>query len=539
MNKGGILLAVHLLMTTAVILACILFNKISSKLGVPTLLAFILLGMFFGSDGVVNIPFDNFAFSEQICSVALIFIMFYGGFGTKWSEARPIAVKSMLLSTMGVLLTAGITGLFCYYVLHFPLLESLLLGSVISSTDAASVFSILRSKRLNLKYNTASMLEVESGSNDPFSYMLTVIMLTIMEGSASAGNIIYMIFAQIGYAILLALLTSVAALYFLKKFHFASAGFDAIFILAVALFSYAAPAAIGGNGFLSTYIVGIILGNRAIKNKKALVYFFDCVTGMMQMLIFFLLGLLSFPSQLPKIMVPALLIALFLTFVARPIAVFSILGPFRCKLNQLLLVSWSGLRGAASIVFSIMAAISPVYTGDDVYHIVFFIVLFSILIQGSLIPLVAKKLDMVDARNDVLKTFSDYSSEIPIRFIHFTVPGEHPWSNRVVKDILLPPETLLILLIRKSRRMIPNGDTVILPDDELIMSATSTEDVGEFRLSEVIIDKRHEFIGKTVAELPLEPGKLIMMIQRKGRTIIPQGNTEIRSKDVLVINETD
>lgn len=150
-----------------VILLCVFFNMLSSKLGVPMLLAFILLGMVFGTDGLFKIDFENYAFAEQICSVALIFIMFYGGFGTKWSEAKPIAGKAVLLSTLGVLLTAGFTGLFCYWVLRIGLLESLLIGSVISSTDAASVFSILRSKKLGLKYNTASMLEVESGSNDP------------------------------------------------------------------------------------------------------------------------------------------------------------------------------------------------------------------------------------------------------------------------------------------------------------------------------------------------------------------------------------
>ena len=160
----------NLLLISSVILLCILLHRISEKIGVPMLLAFIVLGMAFGTDGILKIPFDNYPLAENICSIALIFIMFYGGFGTNWNEARPVAVKSVLLSTLGVVITAALTGFFCYFVLKFSFLDSMLIGSVISSTDAASVFSILRSKNMGLKYGTASMLELESGSNDPCSY---------------------------------------------------------------------------------------------------------------------------------------------------------------------------------------------------------------------------------------------------------------------------------------------------------------------------------------------------------------------------------
>ena len=282
-------MAVHLLLVATIIIACVVFNRISNKLGIPMLLAFILLGMFFGSDGIVKIPFDNYLFAEQICSIALIFIMFYGGFGTKWSEAKPVAFMSILLSSVGVILTALITGLFCHYILNIKLLESFLLGAVISSTDAASVFSILRSKRLNLKYNTASLLEVESGSNDPFSYMLTAIILTAMSGVVDGKEIGYLIFSQIIFGVLFGIIIAFISLYILQRFNFKTAGFDAIFVLAIAIIAYAAPTAIGGNGYLSAYIVGIILGNKSIKNKKALVNFFDGLTGLMQMTLFFYL----------------------------------------------------------------------------------------------------------------------------------------------------------------------------------------------------------------------------------------------------------
>lgn len=277
---------VYLLIASVVIIACVVLNRVSSKLGIPMLLAFIVLGMVFGSDGLVKIPFDNYIVAEDVCSVALIFIMFYGGFGTKWSQAKPVVGKAVLLSTVGVILTALLTGTFCYFVLHMALLESFLVGSVISSTDAASVFYILRSKKLNLKYNTASLLEVESGSNDPCSYMLTAILLTFMSAKADAGKVLYLIFSQLVYGVIFGLIIAAAALWVLKKFPFHTDGFDTAFVLAAALFAYALPSAVNGNGYLSVYIVGIILGNSNIKNKITLVHFFDGITTLMQVLIF-------------------------------------------------------------------------------------------------------------------------------------------------------------------------------------------------------------------------------------------------------------
>lgn len=529
-------MAVSLLLAAAVIFVCVGLNRLSHKMGIPMLLAFILLGMFFGSDGILKIDFADFKFAESICSAALIFIMFYGGFGTKWSEAKPVAAKAILLSSLGTVLTAAITGLFCYFVLDFKLLESFLIGSVISSTDAASVFSILRSKKLGLRDNTASLLEVESGSNDPFSYMLTVIILSLMEGQSTPAGYVYMIFAQIAYAVVLGVVISLAALWVLQKFNFATDGFDTIFVFAVALISYAIPNVIGGNGYLCVYIVGIVLGNSKLRNKKAMVHFFDGLTGLMQMLIFFLLGLLCFPSQMTQSIVPAMLIALFLTFAARPVAVFLIMGPFRCKLNQQVLVAWSGLRGAASIVFAIMAYISPAYTQSDIFHIVFCIVLFSILVQGSLIPFVAKKLNMIDEEEDVLKTFTDYSNEKPIQFIQFEIKADHPWNGSAIKDIVLPPGTLIVLQKRGDKHIAPRGSSVIETGDMLVMSADAFENIDGVNLTEIVIERGNSWTDKKICEIDLEDDKLIIMIQRGKKTIIPTGDTILRTEDVLVIN---
>lgn len=527
----------YILLVAAVILLCLSLNKMSNKLGIPMLLAYILLGMMFGTDGILKIPFDNFTIAEQICTVSLIFIMFYGGFGTNWKQAKPVAGKAVLLSTVGVILTAVTTGAFCHFILKMDFWESMLIGSVISSTDAASVFSILRSRRLNLKNNTASMLEVESGSNDPCSYMLTVIILTIMSGELNGSSLVVMIFSQIIFGILVGVVVALAAAFILKKVNFATDGFDTIFVFSMALVSYAGASMINGNGYLAAYIAGIILGNTPLHHKKSLVHFFDGITGLMQMLIFFLLGLLAYPSQLPKILPMALAIAVFLTFVARPVSVFAILMPFRCPVKQQLLVSWAGLRGAASIVFAIMATVSPAYTKNDLFHIVIFIVLFSISIQGTLLGLVAKKLDMIDENGNVMKTFSDYSDEMPVEFVKISIKAGHPWENRKIKDLTSLPDLLLVLILRGEERIIPNGNTVVLAGDKIVLSALSPEENLGICLTEIPIEKDSKWIGKPLSRIKLGEEKLVLVLKRNEKVVIPNGNTVIRENDVLVISQ--
>lgn len=544
-------MALFLLTVSAVIFLCVLLNKVSSRLGIPMLLAFIVLGMVFGSDGLFKISFTNYTVAEQLCSTALIFIMFYGGFGTKWSAAKPVAVQSFLLSTAGVVFTAVFTALFCRFVLHISASESFLIGAVISSTDAASVFYILRSKKLNLKNNTASLLEAESGSNDPMSYMLTIIALSILEQQSggqgkSAASLIYLVISQLLYGAAFGVSFGMLSALILRKFKFSEAGFDSAFVIGAAVLSYALPSLIGGNGYLSAYIAGIILGNSTIPHKKPLVHFFDGITGLVQMFVFFLLGLLATPSDIYKVLFPSVAIALFLTLVSRPLAVFLLLTPFRFPVRQQLLVSWAGLRGAASIVFAVMAvsAIQGYPHGvlqHDVFHIVFCIVLFSILVQGSLLPFAAKSLKMIDDSTNVLHTFNDYPDEIPVRFIQVTQPEKHPWNGQEIKDLVLPPETLLVLILRGAERLIPRGKTVIQSGDILVLAARvfteQTNDAArEEELVEMPIGKLHDWAGKTLAEIASEK-MFIVLIKRNSRLIIPKGDTRLAAGDVLVVEQ--
>ena len=386
-----------LILIAVVILTCIWLNDISARIGVPTLLAFIVLGIIFGNVGAIPVYLDDHSFAKDLCTVALIFIMFYGGFGTRWEAVKPVVRESVLLASAGVIVTAGLTGLFCRFALQWGWAESFLLGAVVSSTDAASVFSILRSKRLGLRNNTAPMLEMESGSNDPCAYMLTAIKNSVMNGTASGASLVWMVFAQLVFGAGLGFCIAKAASWALQRMKFSTEGFDTLFIFAVAIAAYALPDLLGGNGYLSAYIVGIMLGNEEFRGKKSMVGFFDGLTGLMQVLIFFVLGLLARPAELHRAILPALAISVFLLLVARPAAVMSILTPFRkYSFRQQELISFVGLRGAASIVFAIMAITGVDTLDTQLFKIVFCIVLISISLQGSLIPLAARKLDMLD-----------------------------------------------------------------------------------------------------------------------------------------------
>lgn len=535
----------YLLLVAAILLASVLLNKVSAKIGIPILLFFILLGMLFGSDGLFKIPFDDFKIAENVCSVALIFIMFYGGFGTKWSHAKPVAAQATLLASLGVIITAGLTGLFCFLVLRMDILPSFLIGAVLSSTDAASVFSILKYRKLDLKNNTSSLLELESGSNDPCAYMLMVIVLSIM-GRGTAGSIgwklAYEIFAQIVYGIGFGALIAFLSALVLRNINISGAGFQSVFVVGVAILAYAAPASVGGNGYLSVYIVGIVLGNQTIKNKKSLVNFFDGLTNLSQTLIFFLLGLLSFPSAIPSVMLEAFLIAICLTFIARPLAVALIMTPFKAPFRQQLVISWAGLRGAASIVFAVMAT-SFIKNNNipgldlDIFHMVFFIVLFSILLQGTLLPLLSKSLKMVNTEGDVLKTFSDYVEETPINFIEFTVKKDDRYDRKRIKEIPWPSDTLVVIIKRGQNKIFPKGNTLLQEGDRIVLAALISYSYDSMSIVEKTVNK--EDSGKSISELSKDPNKLIILIKRNSETIVPSGKTRVKYNDILLIQNND
>ena len=363
----------------------------------------------------------------------------------------------------------------------------------------------------------------------------------MMETSVSAGSVLYQVFAQIVFGVGIGAVLALVVLFFLRRFQFDTSGFDLVFMLAVAILSYVVPTMIGGNGYLSAYIAGIILGNAELSNKKNLVHFFDGVTGLMQLLVFFILGMLCTPTKLIGVLLPALGISIFLTFIARPLVVGVLLTPFRAKFSQQLLISWAGLRGATSAIFAITAVASMEAAGSvtlkyDLFHLVFCIVLFSIALQGTFLPWVSKKLHMIDDSQNVLKTFTDYTDEEIIQTLQLPIHANHAWIDQPVSSIALPPDTLLAMLIRNGKTVIPKGNTKIEQGDVVVLSAGNCQQTANMQLSELVIDDHHKWNGKQIRNLNLGKKTLILMIQRGSETIIPQGDTEILAGDTVVLH---
>lgn len=455
---------------------CISFSKLLYKVGVPTLLIFMGLGMLFGSDGIGKIDFDDYKLAENMATIALVFIMFYGGFGTSWKVVKPVAVKAVLLSSIGTVLTAAITGLFCYYALNFSFLEAMLIGSVLSSTDAASVFSILRSRKLALKDGTAPILEVESGSNDPFAYMLTIVILSLLVGDTNI-SVPILLAKQIFFGIIIGVILGYIASWVLRNIHFEIDSFHLIFVMAIAILGYSFSSLIDGNGFLCVYISGLIIGSSKIYRRKSLSNFFDGISWLMQIVLFFMLGLLAFPSRLPEAALSGTLIAIFMMFIARPIAVFSILSFFKLPINQQSFISFVGIRGAASIAFSIYAVTSSAQL-PDIFHIVFIVVLFSIIFQGSFIPFMAKKLNMIAVKPEhKLKSLDDIEDESYNQLLEFTITKKHKWANKKIMDSEIPKDILIVMIKRGKDIVVPNGQTVLLPNDTIILSGSNLDKV--------------------------------------------------------------
>ena len=467
-----------MIISSLVLLISITSSKVLYKFGVPILLIFIALGMLFGSDGIVGIQFSDYELTQELSSIALVIIMFFGGFGTNWSMAKPSAVQSILMSTVGVIITATLTGLFSHIVLKTTLLEGLLIGAVVASTDAASVFAILRSQKLNLKGSLAPLLEVESGSNDPIAYMATLSILLLMDNKG-ISTLLPVVIKQIVFGLLVGTLLARFTILVIKKLKFEIKGFYPIFILAIAILSYSLSESLGGNGYLSVYMSGIIIGNSSqLPYKKSLFQFFDCISWIMQIVLFFMLGLLSFPSKLINIIGISVSISLFMIIVARPVATFITLHPFKYSIKEKLFISWVGLRGAASIVFAIYATTYGVNMKYDIFHIVFFVALFSVSIQGSLLPKVAQKLDLVDDNTLVLKTFNDYAGDIDRQLIEVSITSDSKWVNKSIADADISEDVLIVMIKRGGKTILPKGTTIIEDKDVLVVTGDNLDHIS-------------------------------------------------------------
>lgn len=513
-----------------VLLLSVFLKGVTQKHGIPVLLAFIGLGMLFGSDGLAVIDFDNMAMTEQICSLALVFIMFDGGFLTNWNYAKKVAKPAVRLASAGVFLTAALSAVLLHWLLKMSWLESLVTASVLSSTDAASVFSILQAKKLNLKDRTASLLEVESGSNDPAAYLCLMICTALAAGNlASVG---WLLVKQIGLGIGLGFAFWKICVFILRKYG-PGDGFDSVLMIAMCLLAYGVCQRLDGNGYLAVYILGIGVGNADIEHKANLAHFFDGLTDLMQVIVFFMLGLLSYPSRLPGVFVTSLVVFLVLNFIVRPLVVW-ILLPGR-SFGQKMLVSWCGLRGASAIVFAVMAMQSALVE-TDIFHITFMVVLLSISIQGSLLPWAAKKLSMMDEKEDVRRTLNEYVRETPVQYIKVPVTRNHPWENKTIRDLVLPKGFLIVMVLRDGEQLVPRGDTRIHSGDDLLISTLLPGSMDSVKIREYTLGEDDSDAGKSLRQLDRNHA-LIVMIRRQDQVIIPDGNTVLEPGDVIVETE--
>jgi len=456
-------------------LISIIANKFSERLGVPALLIFLIVGMLAGSEGPGGIPFDDPTLAQLIGIVALAYILFSGGLDTRWEEIQPVLWPGIALSTVGVILTAVLLGAFAVLVLGFSPLTGLLLGAVVASTDAAAVFSILRTARARLKGNLRPFLEFESGSNDPMAVLLTtgIIGLILTPGS-SIFDLVPTFVQQMAVGGLMGYGLGRFTVWLINRIKLETEGLYPVLTLAMVLLVYGLTSVVGGNGFIAVYLAGLIIGNSVIVHKKSLIRFYDGIAWLMQIVMFLALGLLVFPSQLASAFVPGLLAALFLILIARPVAVLLTLLPWKMPMNEKALISWVGLRGAVPIILATYPLVAGVPDAALIFNVVFFIVLVSALVHGTSIPTVARWLGLaapLEEKRKLSREF-DVDPNTPSELIELTIPADAAVVGKQVVDLRLPEGALIILMQKGDDRFVPCGSTVIEAGDTLLLLTT-------------------------------------------------------------------
>jgi cell volume regulation protein A len=428
--------------------------------------------MLAGSDGIGGIYFDNPQIAQFIGIVALNFILFSGGLDTDWNSVKPVLWQGITLSTLGVMLTAFSVGLFVWAVTDFSIYEGLLLGAIVSSTDSAAVFSILRSKNLALKGNLRPALELESGSNDPMAYILTIVFTgLVVNQHSNFSGIVLLFFQQLLLGGLLGFALGKIGTIVINKIKFDYEGLYIVLVIAIMFFSFSATNFIGGNGFLAVYICAVFLGNQDLIHKKKILKSFDSFAWLMQIVLFLTLGLLVFPKQIVPVIGIGLIISVFMIFVARPLSIFASLAPFKIEGRSRWFISWVGLRGAVPIVFATYPLIAGAEKADMIFNIVFFISISSVLIQGTTLPMVAKWLHLtlpeeLKQRN---KTDIELSDSIKSNLTEIVLPQSSPAIGKQIVHLGLPQTSLISFIQRNNKYITPNGSTVLEANDKLFI----------------------------------------------------------------------
>ncbi|MEO6917096.1 MAG: potassium/proton antiporter [Chitinophagaceae bacterium] len=462
-------------------------SKTSARFGIPTLIFFLLVGILAGSEGIGKIAFDDAHLAQVLGIVALNFILFSGGLDTRVESIKPIIWRGVSLSTLGVLITATTVGVFIHLVSDFTLLEGLLLGSIVSATDASAVFSIIRSRNIGLKGFIRPTLELESGSNDPMAYILTISLTTLVaqEGDINMSSILLMFISQMGLGALMGYLLGRIMVWVINHISLDTEGLYPVLMMAFIFFCFSFTAVIGGNGFLAVYIAALVLGNSSFIHKKSLIRFYDGQAWLMQIIMFLTLGLLVFPSRIMPIAGIGLLVSLVLIFVARPLAVFISLSFFKIRTREKLFISWVGLRGAVPIVFATFPMMAHLNKANVIFHLVFFISTTSVLIQGTTLPLVAKWLKLiVPAKIKRLSALDmELSDTLKSELVEILIPAFTSVIGKSIVELNFPPSAFIVLLNRGNQYLQPSGSTVIMEGDKLMVMAKQKESLSEVYLT--------------------------------------------------------
>lgn len=467
-----------LLWVAVLLFVSVISSKISDKFSVPVLLLFLAIGMLAGSEGIGRIYFDNAQIAKSLGIVALIFIIFSGGLDTNWKDSKSIVLPGVLLSTIGVLVTAIITGFFAVYILKFSFFEGMLLGSIVSSTDAAAVFAVLRSRRISLKKPLKPLLELESASNDPMAIFLTLgfISLLTIKG-AGLVSLVPRFVLDMGMGALIGFLMARAIVFIVKRLRLDYEGLYPVITISLVLFTYVISVFLKGNGILAVYLAGLGLGQAEFPNKKFILKFHDGLAWISQIAMFVTLGLLVFPSHLVPLIGAGLLITLLLMVVARPVSVFLCLFPFKLAFPKKLMIAWVGLRGSVPIILATFPFTAGLPQADVYFNVVFFVVVASVFIQGTSIPIVSKmlKLDapLVDKKSYPIEF--EKVEGIDADLNDLIVPYNSEAIGKTIRELNVPEKCLIMLISRNDKFLIPAGSTVIQGGDVLLVLANAED----------------------------------------------------------------
>lgn len=519
----------NLLIVSTILLLAFISVGLSKKAGIPAIILFIILGM---GSSYLGIGFHDLDIVYNLASYSLILLSFYGGFAIKWKDVKSSAKEGLLLSTLGVLITTFIIGLFLFFMFDFTLFEGILIGSILGSTDAAGIFSILRSRKLSMKYQTNDIIQIESGANDAVAKSLTMAFIATMAIDTHRIPIITLRLIVIG--VVIGFLVSAAYSFVIKRLRVSSANLLFVFILTGVLISYSLADTLGGNGYISVYILGLSLGNIEFHGKRSAASFVEGISGIVQIGLFYLLGGTSSVKDIIAHLPIAIALIIFITLVARPLAVYPILKLMGKPINQIKLISFAGFRGSSAIYLALKTMNSEL--AFEVIDIVFGVIVLSFIIQTIGLPRLVNRLNMNDENKSVIHSFNDYKYNTEIGFLNIKLLPDSSWIGQPIKELNRQLNYNIAEVIREGEIIIPHGATRLEKDDSLVL-AGKLYDNKKSKLSEIKIEKGHSWINKKIKNIPFRSKELLVVLIRGDDILVPKGETIIQEKDLLITNE--